>query len=151
MRVLSWLFLAALGAVGRVPACEGEDPAAWTRSHQELRSTKGHFSGGNWSPAVDAWGGTKHRLMQCLARHATAKSVRAPQLRRLMGPPDEVLRCPSPACTEALEKAEWPAGRTAPPSPAEMWLYDWRGRHDRLVFVLSAGAVRSSGWLYARE
>jgi hypothetical protein len=73
MRVLSWLLAGALGAAGELHACEGADPAAWARSHQELRSTKGHFSGGAWSPAVDAWGGTKHLSMQCLAVRARVK------------------------------------------------------------------------------
>lgn len=148
MRVLSWLVAAALFGAGELHACEGQDPAAWTRIHQELRSTKGHFSGGAWSPDVDAWGGAKHRVMQCLAGHATAQALRAAPLRRLMGAPDEVLRCPSAACTEALGKAE---GSAAAHAPGELWLYDWRGRHDRLLLVLSAGTVRGSGWLYARE
>jgi hypothetical protein len=151
MRVLSWGLAAMLAAAGELQACDGTDPAAWAQSHRELRSTKGHFSGGAWSPAVDAWGGAKHRVMQCLGRHATAKAMRAAPLRRLMGAPDEVLRCPSPACADALQKAEWEPAAPAGVQPAELWLYDWRGRHDRLVLLLAAGAVRGSGWLYARE
>lgn len=152
MRVLcSGLLLAAIGLAGELHACEGKDPAAWARSHQELRSTKGHFSGGAWSPAVDAWGGAKHRVMQCLAAHVTTKALRSAPLRSLMGAPDEVLRCPSAACTDAIEKADWQPGGSAAAEPAELWLYDWRGRHDRLLLVMAAGSVRRSGWLYARE
>jgi hypothetical protein len=147
MRVLFGLLL---GLAGELHACKGEDPADWARSHQELRSTKGHFSGGAWSPSVDAWGGTKHRVMKCLAAHATAKRLRAAPLRGLMGTPDEVLRCPSTACSDAIGKGDWQPGGS-PAEPGELWLYDWRGRHDRLLIVMAAGTARRSGWLYARE
>src|SRR5687768_3168668 len=143
--VLSCVFVAAAGLGRELHACDGKDPAAWARSHQELRSTKGHFSGGNWSPAVDAWGGAKHRLMQCLAAHATAASLRAAPLRQLMGPPDERLACPSAACSEVLEKLEWQPAAAAVADPAELWLYHWRGRHDRLVLAFAQGVVRSHG------
>jgi hypothetical protein len=151
IRVLSCLFVAAIGLAGELQACDGKDPAAWARSHRELRSTKGHFSGGNWSPAVDAWGGAKHRLMQCLATHATAASLQPAPLRQLMGPPDERLTCPSAACSDVLEKLEWQPTTAAVADPGELWLYHWRGRHDRLVLAFAQGAVRGHGWLYVRE
>lgn len=153
MRVLLALLLAALGAVatvGAARACDGGDALAWSQRYLQLRQTPGHFSGASWTPAVDAWGGEKHRLMQCLARHATATPLRSAQLRRLMDAPDERLRCPSPACSEITGSAEWQHG--TPPAPQdELWLYHWRGRHDRLVLAISGDVVRAGGWLYVRE
>lgn len=153
MRVL-WALCVAVccgcGAAHAQPCAEAGSVADWSQRYLRLRSASGHFSGGSWTPAVDAWGGEKHRLMQCLAAHAVAAPVRAPQLRRLMGPPDEVLRCPSAACAELAAKAEWEHA-APPPRHGELWLYHWRGPHDRLVLAIARGAVRAGGWLYVRE
>lgn len=153
MRVLSALCVAVccgLGTAHAQPCAEAGSVTDWSQRYLQLRSVSGHFSGGAWDPAVDAWGGDKHRLMQCLAAHAVAAPARALQLQRLMGSPDEVLRCPSPACADIASKAEW--GHAAPPSSrGELWLYHWRGRHDRLVLAMARGTVRADGWLYARE
>lgn len=134
---------------GGAQACDGS-VQTWSQRYLQLRIVPGHFAGGAWTPAVDTWGGEKHRLMQCLAEHAAAGALPAARVRAVMGAPDEQLRCPSAACAELIEKAEWRLG-TAPAKPAQLWLYHWRGRHDRLVLPIGRGGVRGAGWLYERE
>ena len=130
-------------------ACEG-DAASWSLEYRNLRAVHGHFAGGPWTPDVDAWQGRKHKLMLCLAEHAVKASSPGAALRESMGQPDETVPCPSAACMRLLPNVKW---RTAPPAsaPAGLWVYHWRGRHDRLVFAMASGAVQADGWLHDHE
>jgi hypothetical protein len=149
------VLLVSIGVWGNAQACDTEmDNASadkFSSSFRELRSTKGHFEGGNWSREVDAWGGAKHVAMQCLALHATAQKLSAAALGQLMGAPDETLRCPSSACSALLRHAEWRGGKKPPRGVKEVWIYRWRGEHDRLALALSHGAVLNDGWLLVHE
>lgn len=122
-----------------------------SRSFLELRGVQGHFGGGPWNAAVDAWDGTKHRTMQCIAAHAITHALKADRLRVLMGAPDETLRCPSDACSAMVGQADWKYGSTPGDAAGELWVYHWRGRHDRLVFAFTRDVVRGGGWLYVHE
>lgn len=153
------VFLTGSALAGIAHACASDvmhacaDDAAVAASAsglRELRSNKGHFSGGSWTPAVDAWGGAKHRALQCLGTHAAARRLPAAQARTLLGAPDERLPCPSADCSALLGRVEWPASGT-PVAPTELWLYHWRGRHDRLLLAVDAAGVQASGWLHDLE
>ncbi|MCW7539964.1 hypothetical protein OOT46_19185 [Aquabacterium sp. A7-Y] len=148
-------------------------PAAASARFLVLRETPGHFSGGRWRAEVDAWGGAKHRVMEQLAQQVLqTPPLPGTELRRLMGAPDEVLGCPSADCSAVLAGLNGAAGRAAAGvSPGwgreavvqavsegggngagvSLWLYDWRGRHDRLVFVAGASGIRAAAWFYAGE
>jgi len=134
--------LVSIGVCSNAQACDVEmgnaAVANFSSSFRELRSTTGHFDGGTWTPSVDAWGGAKHLAMQCLAKHAAADGLASHRVRELMGAPDEVVACPSRV-----------AGAAAPES--ELWIYRWRGQHDRLVLAMREGFVRADGWMFAHE
>ena len=150
MRVLSVAVVLAFASARGAGACDGTDPSTWSRGYLALRKTPGHFSGGQWSQDIDAWGGRKHLLMRCLATEATLRSLPAAKLRLLMGPPDEVRHCPD-ACEDALTKTDWQYGPQGAMPATELWIYDWRGRHDRLALMMNHGVVRGHGWLYLNE
>ena len=138
--VIFWL-LAAACFCSSASACAGEVDDC-SRSFLSLRAVRGHFDGGPWTASVDRWGGERHQSMQCLARQATTEAAAATQLGRWMGLPDERLRCPSGDC--AVFSAT--AGRGS-----EVWVYHWRGAHDRLGFVITEGRVSAATWSHAGE
>lgn len=138
--VIFWL-LAATTFCSSASECPGRVDD-WSKSFLSLRAVRGHFDGGPWTPSVDRWGGARHQAMQCLAQQASADAAAAVQLAQWMGPPDERLRCPSVDC--AVFSAT--AGDTS-----EVWVYRWRGAHDRLGFVITDGRVGAASWYHAGE
>jgi len=138
--VISWL-LAASTFCSSALACVGQ-VEDWSRSYLALRSVRGHFDGGAWTASVDRWGGERHRAMLCLATHVSAEAAATAQLLRWMGPPHERLRCPSTGCQAFAADAAL-AG--------ELWVYHWRGQHDRLGFVITRGRVSAATWAHAGE
>jgi hypothetical protein len=147
--------LVSIGVWGNAQACDIEmdnaSAAKFSSSFRELRSTKGHFEGGKWSREVDAWGGAKHVAMQCLAIHASARKLSSAELRQLMGAPDETVSCPSTACNALVRHAEWRDEKKPGAKVKEVWVYRWRGEHDRLALALSSTAVLADGWLLVHE
>lgn len=138
--VIFWL-LAAAAFCSSASECPGRVDD-WSKSFLSLRSVRGHFVGGPWTASVDRWGGERHQAMQCLARHATTEAAAATQITQWMGPPDERLSCPSAAC-QAFAADVAAAG--------ELWVYHWRGQHDRLGFVITRGRVSAATWAHAGE
>jgi hypothetical protein len=123
-------------------ACE-HDLAGLSADYRAVRGTPGHFSGQAWNPAVDAWNGRKHVAMQRLADCAVQSRMSTALLRRWMGEPDAVLDCTRTDCAALLQRAD----AAAMTVPAQLWLYDWRGTHDRLVLGLTPGGVNGRAWL----
>lgn len=105
---------------------------------RELRSVRGHFGGGGWVEAVDAWGGRKHQLMQELGEAlADAPEIR---IQEIMGPPD---------CVSRPGDLSWTL--VAPPAGTHLLVYEWRGMHDFLYFARDGSAALGSGWWMAGE
>jgi hypothetical protein len=127
IRVIA-LVLANLIFCGISCACEG-DVQQWSRDYLVLKTVRGHFDGGAWTPDVDRFGGPKHEMMQCLAQAARSQAVTKFVLLQWMGVPDEA--------------------RVA--GPTQYLVYHWRGRHDRLVFTLFNGKVSETKWDLALE
>ncbi|WKB54994.1 hypothetical protein [Eleftheria terrae] len=160
---------APMAPAADAPAEGPADAQALSRSYLALRKAPGHFNGGRWNAEVDGWGGRKQRVMEQLAAEVLGRPTTAAGLRRLMQQPDEVTACPSAGCSTivsglreggessatSMAPAGW--GREAVGSAlkqttgASLWIYDWRGRHDRLVFVVAGDQVQAGGWLYAGE
>ncbi len=139
-RVIFWL-LAGAAFCSSASACEGRVDD-WSKSFLSLRAVRGHFDGGPWTASVDRWGGERHQAMLCLATQASAQAVATTQLLRWMGPPDERLRCPSADCQPFAADAA---------AAGELWVYHWRGQHDRLAFVITRRRVSVATWAHAGE
>jgi len=138
--VIFWL-LAAAAFCSSASACPSRVEDC-SRSFLSLRAVRGHFDGGPWTASVDRWGGERHQAMLCLARHATTEAAAATQITQWMGPPDERLRCPSVDCAVFSATAG---------DNTEVWVYRWRGAHDRLGFVVTTGRVSAASWYHAGE
>jgi hypothetical protein len=143
-RALTAAVVFALSNVGCAQAQPGADLA---EQWQSLRSLRGHFDGAAWNVDVDRWQGRKHVLMQALAAQALDERLARDALTQRMGAPDAVWRAGQAAHAGALEQAQWRGG---PPS-GELWVYHWRGQHDRLLFALDDGHVVATGWLMVQE
>ncbi|WP_263145866.1 hypothetical protein [Pseudomonas sp. RIT-PI-AD] len=127
-------------------AAESADLAADARAFASLRQARGYFDGGAWNAELDAWQGRKHRLMQDLLARIRQGGLDAGRVRALLGAPDQAWTADSAEYAELVRATDWqgtPAG--------ELWAYQWRGRHDRLLFAFEEGRLRASGWLYAGE
>jgi hypothetical protein len=149
-RVIYWV-LAIAACCGNSRACEG-DAAQWAKEFAALRGVRGHFDGGNWTADVDRWQGRKHLLMQCLAAGLSAAGTPVARVRERMGEPDARVRCPSAECDGVTRLMEVRAdGARSVPAGGQLWVYRWRGAHDRLVFTVMDGKVSDVGWAFALE
>ncbi|MBB5016809.1 hypothetical protein HNQ59_000071 [Chitinivorax tropicus] len=127
-------------------SCLAADITDTAADFRAMRQRHGHFDGGPWQPALDQWQGKKHQAMQKLARHVWQQRLGTAQVRQLMGEPDELIRPDMPMYSAQIQHSNWqgqPAG--------ELWLYNWRGKHDRLVLAMGQGRVVATGWQNAWE
>lgn len=150
-KVIFWV-LAMAACCGNSRACEGDD-AQLAKEFAALRTVRGHFDGGNWTADVDRWQGRKHQLMQCLAAGLSAAAgTPVARVRERMGEPDARVECPSAACDGVVRLME-ARGEGAPvvATARQLWVYQWRGNHDRLVFSVVGGKVSGVGWALALE
>jgi hypothetical protein len=90
--------------------------------------------------------------MQCLAAGLSAAGTPVERVRERMGEPDARVNCPSAACEGVLRLMEARAeGEQRLATARQLWVYQWRGQHDRLVFSVIAGKVADVAWAYALE
>jgi hypothetical protein len=149
-KVIYWV-LAMAACCGNSRACEG-DAAQWAKDFAALRTVRGHFDGGSWAADVDRWQGRKHQLMQCLAAGLSAVGTPVERVVARMGEPDARVNCPSAECDGVIRLMEArPDGERAVANGIQLWVYQWRGQHDRLVFSMREGRVTEVSWAYALE
>lgn len=97
---------------------------------RQLRTLKGHFTGGTWNADTDAFNGKRHQVMLELEQLLQGKLLTRAELVTLLGEPDAV--------------------RSAPES-GEQLVYFWRGWHDYLFFTLIEGQPLHAEWYFAYE
>ena len=93
--------------------------------------------------------GTCHRSMMELQEHLGRAGTTTEAIEHLMGPPTKVLSQPDEVLSYELkrnnEKYEYPQN-------AKIWIYQWRGNHDYVYFIISnENKVIQSAWYYAFE
>lgn len=146
MRRWRWLiylpFLLPVLGCSAGPATQDPLAAEWA----QLRQQRGHFDGAAWNQELDAWQGSKHRLMQALAERLLAERPDARGVRALMGEPDQQIDAVASEFADWSRRTEWRG------EPGEqLWSYQWRGAHDRLLVAFTGARVSAVGWLYAWE
>jgi hypothetical protein len=129
-----------------VACAQTPDAQALALQWRLLRTQRGHFDGARWNDEVDRYQGRKHQVMQALAQSAREQSAREATLVQWMGPPDEQWSSGQIAQAQAIERAKW---NGAP--QGDVLVYNWRARHDRLVFAVHQGRVVATGWLHDFE
>ncbi len=142
------LAAAAPSLAGAAPTPDAELADEWRR----LRATPGHFDGAAWNADVDRWDGSKHRVMRELATRLVTRGASAGQALAQLGAPDRVVVGDESAAAPMRQALSHPCPDGRPPLEGDMlWLYRWRGYHDRLVLWLRDEYVAGCGWLHDWE
>lgn len=124
-------------------ASDDDDLADLGAEFRGLRVVRGHFAGGTWNDDVDGAGGRKGVLLGQLLTRLRPRS--RDEIVAVLGEPDasarggdELWALAAPVVTDAT-------GLT-------MLVYEWRGRHDFIFFVVDdAGHVVTADWWMAGE
>lgn len=114
-----------------------------------LRHIPGHFSGGEWQEAVDAWGGRKHQVMQQLGDALGDGTYQQSTLVTHLGPPDIITR-PGDDYFIQLTNPQNEESQPIPPQ-ATLLIYTWRGKHDILYFIADGEKVVGANWWLAGD
>jgi hypothetical protein len=99
---------------------------------RQLRTLKGHFTGGTWNADTDAFNGKRHQVMLALEQLLQDQTLSRAELVALLGEPDAVRPAPEGSAGEQL-------------------IYFWRGWHDYLFFTLIEGQPLRAEWYFAYE
>ena len=113
----------------------GADERALAAEWAQLRQVKGHFQGGEWVAAVDAWAGRKHHVLSVLGDLVGKPGTSEERVRQLLGKPDRDSGGPF---------VQAPPGST-------VLVYEWRGMHDFLYLICVQGRVSRCDWWMAGE
>lgn len=93
--------------------------------------------------------GTCHRSMIELQEHLGRAGTTTEEIERLMGLPTKVLDQPDEMLLYELKRSN---EKYEYPSHAKIWIYQWRGNHDYVYFIISSeNKVIQSSWCYAFE
>lgn len=114
---------------------------------RSVSATPGHFGGGPSNDDVDQWQGRKHQLMLELGSRLGDGDFNREQLVDLLGPADHVVTTGDPLMPTI---ASLPNFDTYAAADAFL-VYEWRGTHDFLFFVLQGDLIVGSDWWYAYE
>ncbi|KAJ3077554.1 hypothetical protein HK102_005151, partial [Quaeritorhiza haematococci] len=68
-----------------------QDISTLSTTFSTLRAQKGHFSGSQFNPSVDAYDGEKHRTMKALGELLGKVGTPGNRVIQAMGPPDEIV------------------------------------------------------------
>ncbi|KAG0084705.1 hypothetical protein BGZ93_001105 [Podila epicladia] len=124
---ISMVFLGLLSAVSAAAIPQETDLVALGQTFQSLRKVKGHWDGADFNPAVDAFNGEKHQVMQQLFEAYGKPGVVSAEIVATMGPSDEI-----PA--NILAQLKRTAPQISPPTNFNYLVYKWRGFHDFIWF-----------------
>jgi hypothetical protein len=130
----------------------GCDISAQTRElaaeFRRLRAVQGHWQGGPANPEVDAWNGRKHQVMIELGSALGGGECGREQAIELLGPPDLIAGRGDTEFDVVSRQYDFQAPTVA---DYKLLIYQWRGTHDYLYFVVDDQTVFGSGWWYAYE
>ena len=114
---------------------------------RSLRTIPGHFGGGPRNADVDQWQGRKHQIMLDLGTRLGEGTYGRDQLVELLGPADHVVTAGDPLMPYIASLPNYDSYAAAD----AFLVYEWRGTHDFLFFVLQDDRVIASDWWYAYE
>jgi hypothetical protein len=121
--------------------------AQLAEAYRALREIEGHFDGGEPNPVVDQWQGEKHRVMHELGERLRTGEYGRSELVALLGPPDHTVTEADPLHTNIASLPDYQTSAAGD----EFLIYEWRGTHDFLFFVVQNEQVENAGWWYAGE
>ena len=118
-------------------------------TYLQLKDQRGHWHGQDHNPAIDNYDGERHQAMIQLQNHPGKIGTSANEIQRLMGSPTSTLDEPDLVLNHEFTRTN---ESFAYPPDAKIWIYEWRGNHDFVYFVISnKNQVIRSGWYNAYE
>ncbi|CAF1137891.1 unnamed protein product [Rotaria sordida] len=120
-------------------------------SSEYIRSKhhRGHWYNKEHRPSIDDYGGNRHKAMIELQEHLGRPGTMANEIEHLMGPPTQILDQPDATLLAALKRNN---ENYKYPDDAKIWIYEWRGNHDYVYFLISKDKkVIQSAWYYSFE
>lgn len=122
---------------------------ASSTTYLQLKDQRGHWHNQESNAAIDNFEGERHKAMKVLQEHLGQIGTSTDEIQRLMGPPTSTLDQPDLVLNHEFKRTqddyEYPTG-------AKIWIYEWRGNHDYVYFVISNdNKVVRSDWYHAYE
>ena len=115
----------------------------------QLKNERGHWHNQKRIPAIDDYDGERHQAMKELQAYLGQIGTSADQIEQFMGKPTQIVSQPDMVLQHEFKNAQDPF---VYPSNAQIWIYEWRGNHDYVYFVLSKEMkVVRSAWYSAME
>ncbi|CAF0916115.1 unnamed protein product [Rotaria sp. Silwood1] len=122
---------------------------ASSSTYLRLKNERGHWNGQTHNPAIDNFDGERHQAMNELQKHLGQPNTSADEIQRLMGTPTKTLDKPDLVLDHEFRRMN---DNYTYPSDAKIWIYEWRGNHDYVYFVISKdNKVIQSDWYFAYE
>lgn len=114
-----------------------------------LKHHRGHWHNHEYHPAIDNHGGERHQAMIELQSHLGKVGTPVGDIEHLMGRPTKIFYEPDETILTELKRHH---ENYKFPEDAAVWVYEWRGNHDYVYFVISKdNKVIQSAWYYAYE
>jgi hypothetical protein len=122
---------------------------ASSSTYLRLKEERGHWHNQPHNPAIDNYNGERHQAMLELQEQLGQTGTSANEIQRLMGPPTKTLDQPDLVLNHEFQRTN---NAYTYPTDANIWIYEWRGNHDYVYFVISNdNKVLQSGWYNAFE
>jgi len=122
---------------------------ASSSTYLRLKEERGHWHNQPHNPAIDNYNGERHQAMLELQEQLGQTGTSANEIQRLMGPPTQTLNQPDLVLNHEFQRTN---NDYKYPTDAKIWIYEWRGNHDYVYFVISNdNKVLQSGWYNAFE
>ncbi|UJR30623.1 hypothetical protein I4U23_018148 [Adineta vaga] len=122
---------------------------AASSTYLRLKSQRGHWHGQEHNPAIDNFEGERHLAMIDLQKTLGQSGTSADEIQRLMGPPTKTLNEPDQVLLHELKRNN---ENYRYPQDTKIWIYEWRGNHDYVYFLISKdNKVIQSDWYQALE
>ena len=123
--------------------------AAASSHYLLLKDHRGHWHNQGHRPSIDDQHGTRHQAMIELQEHLGRAGTTTHEIEQLMGTPTKILDEPDQTLLYELKRNH--ENYEYPPD-AKIWVYEWRGNHDYIFFVISKDLkVIQSAWYYSFE
>lgn len=122
---------------------------AASSTYLRLKDERGHWNSQAHNPAIDNFEGERHQSMIELQKHLGQSGTSGDEIQRLMGAPSKTLDQPDLVLNHEFKRTN---DNYTFPKDAKIWIYEWRGGHDYVYFVVSNdNKVVQSDWYHAYE
>jgi hypothetical protein len=123
--------------------------AVASNNYLRLKTHIGHWHNQSRRASIDSHNGERHHAMVELQENLGRAGTTTHEIEHLMGSPTKILDQPNEILLSELKRNN---ENYEYPHDAKIWIYEWRGEHDYVYFVISKDKkVIQSAWYYSFE